>query len=313
MKNQHAHLLGILTAVFAANAFSSKVLFVKAAYAQGAEPMQILVIRMATALPFFAVLTFLLLRGRDMERPGWRDLGGMTLLGLIGYYLASILDFHGMVYLSAGMERLLLYLYPTFLVILRSLLEHTLPRKYEVLSLALAYAGVALVYHEERQIAGGELFKGAVLVVGAALCFAIYLYSSSHYIKRFGSRFFASWSSSVSCGAMLLTGIGTGALGSDAGAWSPTIILLAVATGIFCTVLPTYAMHHAIALVGSAKVGVLGTTGIIFPLFLGAVLFGEPLSPLRLGGVGLVLAAVLVLNGKWSIEKAPVGRAGSRS
>jgi drug/metabolite transporter (DMT)-like permease len=282
-------------AIAAVNLFSSKVILVKLAYAEGAAPMQVLAIRMATALPFFAVLTVYLLRRGPAERPSTRDFVGMSLLGLTGYYVSSVLDFHGIVYLTSSMERLLLYLYPTFLVILRSVMERSLPRPVEVISLALAYAGIALVYHEEQQLASTNALRGSLLVLGSAACYATYLYFSSRYIDKLGSRLFASYSTAVSCVAIL---IHAAVVGGGGAPLTFRIIGLCMAVGIFCTVLPTYAIHQAIALIGSSKVGMLGVSGIVFPLVIGALLFREPLTPARLGGVALVLASVALLAWK---------------
>lgn len=283
-------------AIFSANLFSSKVLLVKLAFLEGASPLQILVIRMATALPFFVGLFAYLMLRQETERPGMRDYIGMTILGLVGYYASSLLDFHGMQYISAGMERLLLYLYPTFLVLIRSVMERTRPSRNELAALVIAYAGTALVYADEEPMAGDATLWGAVLVLASAVCFANYLYFSSRYIKRFGSRLFASYSSGISCVAILLHG-------TVSGSWTGItlglpVILLGFSLGLFCTVFPTLGMHQAISLIGSSKVGMLGTTGIVAPMALGILLFSEPLTVNRLLGTVLVLLAVLVLGRK---------------
>lgn len=296
MTAKQQHLIGMAIAILAANLFSSKVLLVKLAFTDGASPLQVLWIRMATALPFFAGLFLHLMLTRGNPRPRVRDYGGMTLLGLVGYYMASLLDFHGMQYVTAGMERLLLYLYPTFIILIRSAVERTVPSRQEWLVLLLAYAGTALVYHDERQLAAPEAFRGVVLVIASALCFATYLYFSSDYIQKFGSRLFASYSTGISCIAimvhallvepMLVREIGT------------PVLMTGLALGFFCTVLPAFAMHQAIAMIGSTRVGMLGTTGIFAPLVLGVLLFSEPLTVNRLTGTALVLGAVLILGRK---------------
>lgn len=283
----------MVIAILAANFFSSKVLLVKLALQDGASPLQILSIRMATALPFFAITCLLVLRAMK-ARPRWRDFAGMTALGFIGYYLSSLLDFHGMAYISAGMERLILYLYPTFIVIIRGIMERKAPTRLEILSLILAYIGTGFVYHDEHRIAGSHALRGGLMVLGSAFCFANYLYFSGNYIRKFGSRLFASYSSSVSCAAIVVHALIVGA--GEGRELSQGIIGIGLALGIFCTVLPTFAMHQAISMIGSSRVGILGTTGIIFPLFLGVALFAEPLTLFRILGTIFVLLAVLCLR-----------------
>ena len=287
---------GLILAVTAANLFSSKVLLVKLAYAQGAAPMQVLGLRMAAALPFFAAIALNeLWRGKG-QRPTSRDYLGMSCLGLVGYYLASTLDFHGIAYLTSSMERLLLYLYPSFVVVIRSLVQRTRPTGRELAALGLAYLGLAMVYWDEHLTRSGDVLLGAALVLGSSLSFAIYLYFSSHYVKKVGSRFFASYSTRISFLAIILHSLLAG--GEGAVPLNPGLILIGLAIAIFCTVLPTLAMHKAVSLVGSARVAILGTSGIVAPMVVGTLLFAEPLTPLRLLGTALILASVVLLGRK---------------
>jgi drug/metabolite transporter (DMT)-like permease len=294
------------SAIISANLFAAKVLFVKLAYAEGSSPLQILFIRMAAALPFFLGITVYLLWKYPERRPTSSDYLGMAGLGMIGYYLSSLLDFHGIQHISAGMERLLLYLYPSFLVLLRSASTQSLPSQKEVLSLFLAYMGAGLVYYDEQQLDSANLFGGSLLVIGAALSFAIYLFFSAGYIKKYGSRLFASFSTTISCFAILLHGA---ILPGDISEGQTSLILVVgISMGLLCTVLPTFAMHQAISMIGSTKVGMLGTTGLLCPLVLGIVLFGEPLTITRIVGAILVLLSVISLSRSSKNEvKTPAG------
>lgn len=294
MKTTTNQLPGTILALLAANIFSSKVLLVKWVYAQGLTPMEVLSLRMLAALPLFAFLTFTLLRGSKGRKPSWIDLLGMAGLGMIGYYLSSVLDFHGIQYISAGMERLLLYLYPSFLVLIRCLGERKKPGATEIASLILAYSGTVLVYLDEVSVKGSAPIRGSLLVLGAAFCFALYLYLSTHYIEQFGSRLFASYSTSVSCIAIIIHG----AVVAERGLYALplTAIWVCFAIGILCTFLATLAMHHAIEMIGSAKVGIIGTSGLLCPLVLGILLFNEPITINRVAGMVLVLVSVVALT-----------------
>jgi drug/metabolite transporter (DMT)-like permease len=294
MNKINTQILGILLAILSANFFSSKVLLVKWAYADGLSPMEVLSLRMAVALPLFLVLTVYVLRKREGEQPQLSDYLGMAGLGMIGYYLSSVLDFHGIQYITAGMERLLLYLYPSFLVVIRCIGTRTRPGLNELVALFLAYAGAALVYMDENGGTSKEPLIGSILVLGAALCFAIYMYFSARYIERFGSRFFASFSTSVSCVAILVHG----ALVAERSLLEapPAAIAICLAMGIVCTFFSTLAMHQAIAMIGSTRVGILGTSGILCPLILGILLFNEPITLNRIVGTILILVSVVSLT-----------------
>ncbi len=294
MKNNNNYFWGMAIAILSANLFSSKVLLVKFAYTEGASPLQVLCLRMAAALPVFALVTAFLIWKYPQKRPGKADLLAIVVLGLVGYYLSSLLDFHGIQYLSAGLERLLLYLYPTFLVLIRSIATKSIPSKREIIALGLAYAGTALVYFEEQLQYDTQVLKGVLLVISAAFSFAVYLYFSHGYIRRFGSPLFASISSLVSCVAILVHA--TISRSMDVSVLSPVVISSCLALGIFCTVIPTFSMHFAIAKIGSAKVGMLGTTGLLAPFVLGAVYFGEEITLIKVFGAALILVSVLVLS-----------------
>ena len=287
-------LLGISLAVLASNLFSSKVLLAKMAFAEGASPLQILALRMAVALPFFAGVAVYLLLQNSRLRPSWRDFAGMTGLGLLGYYTSSLLDFHGMVYLTSSMERLILYLYPTFLLFIRLGFEGKRPSRTEWGALTLAYVGAGLFYLDEVQQVSSRAWIGALLVSGSALCYAFYLYGSVGYIRKLGSRFYASFSSAISCVAMVLHLLlfeGVKGVPSES-----SILWIGLCLGLLCTVIPTFLLHYSIAVIGAVKVGMLGATGILGPFALGVVFFSEPLNLTRILGSALVVGAVLILG-----------------
>src|SRR3979490_10990 len=186
---------GVAFALIGVLAFSFRPILIKLSYAaHPVTPTTLLFLRMMLALPFFAAIAWWLRRQRP--RLGARDWAGVATLGFIGYYAASFLDFIGLQYVGAGVGRLVLFLYPT-LVLLLSFLFLAKPASHrEVLALALSYAGIALVVSSQIDPPPeGRLFVlGVLLVFASALCYAVYLVAGSQMVKRVGSMRFTAYS-----------------------------------------------------------------------------------------------------------------------
>src|SRR5262249_37029428 len=142
--------------------FSAKAVIAKVAYRYGVDPIALLVLRMGSALPVFVVAAVVSER-RAKTRLTPSDLAKIVLLGVLGYYLASFLDFRGLLYISAGLERLILYVYPTLVVLISALVFRTRVRRSQALALVLTYAGIALAFHADFKHFGANVPLGAAL------------------------------------------------------------------------------------------------------------------------------------------------------
>ena len=288
-------LLGSTLIVLGAVCFSAKSIFVKLAYARGAQvdAITLMTLRMLIALPFFLGVA-LWHHGDGTGNHSRRDWLALAGLGVMGYYLASLLDFMGLAYISAGLERLILFLYPTFVVLLTALIHRRPIEGMQGLSLAVSYAGIALVYGAQATAASSDLTLGALLVLGSALAFAVYMTLSGHYIPRFGSRRFTAWSMSVACGVTIGHFLASRPLAILA--VPEDVLALAAVLALISTVLPAFLVNAGIRRIGADRAAIIGTVGPVSTLALAALVLDETLTGLQIMGAALVIGGVALAS-----------------
>ena len=285
---------GLLCAVLAAVGFSGKAILVKLAYRYGVDAETLLALRMAFSLPFFLGMAWSGV-GRAASPLTPRDWGWLFGLGLLGYYLASYLDFLGLRYISAGLERLILFVYPTLVVLLAALwLGQPLTRR-TLGALALCYAGLALAVAHDLRLAGAarDLALGGVLVFGSALSYALYLLGNSRVVGRLGALRVTALASLVACGLGIGQFLWVRPLAALAQPWP--VYGLALAMALFSTVLPVWAVLEAIRRLGAGPVALTGSLGPIVTLLLAWLLLDEALGVAQGVGAALVIAGVMVM------------------
>lgn len=280
--------------VASAVAFSTKAVIAKLAYRQGVDPATLLSLRMALSLPFFVVAALVTSHGREpLPR---RELGKIVLLGVLGYYLSSALDFYGLVYVSAGLERLILFVYPTLVVVISALVFKTKVTRRTWAALGLTYAGIALAVGTEAAAAPKEgLWLGAALIFGCALSYASYLIGSGRLIPRIGSLRFTALAMIVSTLAMLLHFwiVGGHFFGHAAAVYGYGALLALV-----CTVLPVVLLAEGIRRIGAGAAAIIGAVGPVSTIALAHVLLGEPVRlPQAIGTVLVLVGATLAAKG----------------
>ncbi|MFG5406809.1 DMT family transporter [Piscinibacter sakaiensis] len=276
-------------------AFSGKAIIVKLAYRHGVDAVTLIMYRMLFSLPLFLAIAWWAGRGRPPL--SWRDRGMVAMLGFTGYYLASFLDFVGLQYVSASLERLILYLNPTLVLLLGWLLMRTPVTARQGRALAVSYAGMLLVFGHELTLSGPHVALGAALVFGSALSYAVYLIYSGSEVKRLGALRLTGLASSVACVLCLLQFI---VLRPLAAAQVATPVLwLSLANALVCTVAPVLMVMMAIERLGAAATAQIGMVGPLSTILLGVWLLGEPFTPWVLAGT------VLVLAGIWLLARAP--------
>ncbi len=288
-------LLGSLLILLGAIGFSAKSIFIKLAYANSAQidAITLMTLRMLFALPFFLGVAFWHGRTRPAthSRQDWTVL---LLLGFMGYYLASLLDFKGLEYISAGLERLILFLYPTFVVLLTALLHKRPVGSIQRMALILSYAGIGLVFGAQSMTETPNMALGASLVFGSALAFAIYMTASGHYIPRFGSRRFTAYSMTVACGITIAHFLASNSL--ERLMVPPDIMVMAIALALFSTVLPAFLMNAGIQRTGADHAAIIGTAGPVSTLLLAWLILDESMTLAQSFGAALVLCGVLLVS-----------------
>jgi drug/metabolite transporter (DMT)-like permease len=241
--------------------------------------------------------------GRASSRLTRRDGAWLFGLGLLGYYLASYLDFLGLRYISAGLERLILFVYPTLVVLLSALwLGQPLTRR-TLGALALCYAGIALAVAHDLRLAGTarDLALGGVLVFGSALSYALYLLGNGTIVGRLGAVRVTALASLIACGL----GIGQFLLLRPIAALAQPgpVYGLALAMALFSTVLPVWAVSEAIRRIGAGPVALTGSLGPIVTLLLAWLLLDETLGVAQLAGAALVIMGVTVMARRSTIHR----------
>lgn len=291
---QRGALLGVVFALLAAVGFSAKAILVKLAYLDQVDAITLLALRMAFSAPFFIGVA-LWARLRHAEPLKKQDKLLVLALGLIGYYLSSFLDFLGLQYISAGLERLILFLYPTMTVILTALLYKRAIGGKTLAAMALSYAGIALVFlHDVGVKQGGSVVLGALLVFGSTLSYSTYLVGAGHAIKRIGAMRFTAYAMVVASAASLLQFSVARPLGALA--LPMRVYELSVAMALFSTVLPVFLLGYAIRRIGSGNASLIGSIGPVSTIYMAYAILGERISLLQIIGSSLVLAGVVIIS-----------------
>jgi drug/metabolite transporter (DMT)-like permease len=286
---------GLMLAILGSIAFSGKAIIVKLAYRYGVDAVTLIMYRMLFALPIFAVMAWWASRGKEaLTRSDWL---GVLGLGFTGYYLASFLDFAGLAYISASLERLILYLNPTLVLILGWLLYQKRMTARQIGAMALSYAGILLVFGHElniQTINNTDTVLGAVLVFGSAVSYAIYLSYSGEMVKRLGSMRLVGLATTVAC----LLCIGQFALlrPLSAMAVAPQVIWLSILNATLCTAVPVLAVMMAIERIGAPLTAQTGMIGPMSTILMGVFILGEPLNAWIIAGTVLVLAGVYMVT-----------------
>jgi len=291
---QRGAWIGVACALAGSVAFSGKPVLVKAAYVHGIDTTTLLTLRMLFAAPLFMLMA--LWAGRMTEPVSRREIAALAGLGFLGYYLGSFLDLAGLQYVSAGFGRLILYLYPTLVLLLSAAFLRQPLRAPQLLSLALSYAGIVLVFAEEVKIAGaaGQTAIGALLVFGSAVTYAVYLVTGSRLVHKFGSMRFSAYASLIATGFVLAHFTATRPL--EALHAGPEVYALVAVLAVFSTVLPLWLMAEGLRRIGASQVSLIGCIGPVATLAFAALFLGEAVTAMQLAGAALVLAGVLIIS-----------------
>lgn len=291
-----ARRTGLLLAAAGAILFSAKAILAKFQYRYGLDALDVLALRMLFALPMFIALA--LWQGRragpwpTLTRRQW---GSLLLVGLLGYYLSSLLDFWGLEYVPVSLERLILFLNPTFVLLIGLLCFGRAVSGRQWAALLLSYAGIVLVLVESLRIEGQHVLFGSLLVLGAALSYAVYLALSGELVQRLGTARLVLVAMAVSTAAVLLHYF-WGRDWAALWAWPAAVYGWALANALFCTVLPVTFTMAAVRRIGAGSAAQLSVLGPVSLLFLGSWLLAETITALQLLGTAVVLGAVWLLS-----------------
>ncbi len=288
----------MVLATLGAIAFSGKAIIVKLAYRYGVDAVTLIMLRMLFALPFFLVMAWWASRKLQTPAPQAltrKDWLGVVWLGITGYYLASFLDFAGLQYITASLERLILYLNPTLVLLLGWVFARRRIGRVQALGMAISYGGVLLVFGHEVKLQGADVAMGAVLVFLSAVSYALYLYYSGEMVQRLGSLRLVGLATSVACLLCIAQFVVLRPL-SSLWAVAPQVVWLSVLNATLCTVVPVMLVMMAIERIGSGLAAQVGMVGPMSTMLMGVLLLDEPFTAWLVGGTVLVIAGVAVCS-----------------
>jgi drug/metabolite transporter (DMT)-like permease len=286
---------GLVFAALGSIAFSGKAIIVKLAYRYDVDAVTLIMYRMLFALPLFAALAWWASRGKPpLARRDWLIVFG---LGVTGYYLASFLDFLGLQYISASLERLILYLNPTLVLLIGVIAFGRRVTGRQLGAMAVSYAGILLVFGHELRLEGTDVPLGAALVFGSAVSYAIYLAYSGQVVSRLGALRLTGLATTVAC--LLCIAQFFVLRPVSAMAVAPEVLWLSVLNATLCTFAPVIMVMLAIERIGSTLTAQTGMIGPLSTIAMGVLILGEPFS------AWLVAGTALVLVGVWLLARSP--------
>ncbi|MEQ9378268.1 MAG: DMT family transporter [Imperialibacter sp.] len=285
-------------AALGATMFSAKAVFIKLAYQFDISSIDLMSLRMLMALPFYAGILWWTNRKKEPMVITRKDVWRIVLYGIMGYYIASYFDFWGLEYVSASMERLILFIYPTLVVILSAIFTKKKVTKWEVLAIGITYSGMLLTFFDKIKIGGvHETLIGGSLIFVSALTYAIYLIGSGRLIPKFGTVRFTSLSMIVACIAVIFHNlIANGQLALLDFPWQ--IYTLALMIALISTVIPSFLISEAIKRIGSSEVAITGNIGPISTIILSMIFLHEIIGFWQWAGTAIVLFGVSLLSRK---------------
>ncbi len=289
-------IAGFLIAFIGALLFSTKAIIVKKAFADvHVDALTLLAIRMLFSLPFYLIAAFVIRRKNPGIRMTRRQWAITVALGLFGYYLSSLFDFIGLQYISAGLERLILFLYPSFAVLINAILFKQPIRRNEAFALVLTYLGIGIAYYGELRLdtSNPHFFLGSFLVFLCSITYSVYIVGSGRMIPEIGASKFTSYALLSSTAGVFVHYAIKGdyhTLQASADLWWYGILLALVAT-----VIPTFMLSAALKKTGSNNVAIISSIGPVSTILQAHYFLGEEIFALQIVGTLLVLAGVLLL------------------
>lgn len=291
---------GIFICFVGAVCFSTKAIFVKLAYRDtSVDPVTLLALRMIFSLPFFFISAFVFTRRENNIRFNFKQWIGVAVIGCLGYYVSSLLDFLGLQYVTAGIERLILFIYPTLVLLMSSLFFKEKIKPKQWLAVLITYIGLSLAFAGEvglDQSQSHSFYLGAILIFICAITYAIYIVGSGQLIPSIGAAKFNSYAMSFACIGVLIHYF----LASNDSLLhlSPQVYIYSLLMAIFSTVIPSYLVAEGIKRIGSDNAAIVGSIGPVSTILQAYIFLYEPIFALQIVGTVLILIGILIIGKK---------------
>jgi drug/metabolite transporter (DMT)-like permease len=287
--------IGVLILVIANIGFSSKAVLIKLMYQYHIDTISVISLRMVFSLPFFIIIALYLAQKTDNVRLSFKDWLTISGLGILSYYVSSMLDFLGLQYVSAGVERLILFTYPTMVVVLSAIFlkkKITIPQYFALL---LTYIGVAIIFVAEAGLGlQKDFWRGAVYIFTCAFTYSLYVIGTGQMVQRIGSVKFSCYAMIAATVPCLIQSYVYN--GVDIFHYPKEIYYLTVWLSIIATVIPIFLIVEGIRLVGASNSSIIGFSGPISVIILAYFLLGEQITVVQLLGTGVVLLGIFMVT-----------------
>lgn len=288
---------GFLICMIGALLFSTKAIIVKKAFFDvKADALTLLTLRMVFSLPFYLIAAFVVSSSKSNKKMAAKEWLIVVLLGMFGYYLSSLLDFLGLQYISAGLERLILFLYPTFVVLINAFLFKEKIKGKVIWALVLSYLGIAIAYIGELKVDfnNPNFYWGSLLIFLCSITFAIYIAGSGYIIPKVGASKFTSYALLCSTAGVFIHYLLRGdyqALQRSNGLWWYGIMLAVVAT-----VIPTFLLSYSTKKIGASNVAIISSIGPVSTILQAHYILGESIFFEQIIGTTMILTGILLLS-----------------
>ena len=294
MKSTKSFVFGIILGLIGIILFSSKAVMVKLAYQYHVDAVSILMFRMLFSFPFYLVIAILYRNknnGVDLVR---KDYLWLVFFGIVGYYLSSYFDFVGLIYIKASLERIILFIYPTIVILFNKLFLKQPVSKDQIFAIILTYVGIIIAFGHEVTISGHDAYLGGFFILLCAISYAAYLSGSGWLIPKFGVVKFTAYVMVVSCLCVFLHYGITNKI--DLLNYPREVYILGFLIAIFATVIPSFLVSWSIKLISSSNFAVIAAVGPISTIILAAIFLNEQLTLLQLLGAFAVIIGISLVS-----------------
>jgi len=302
-QNNRITFAGFLITFIGAVLFSTKAIIVKKAFgAIRTDALTLLTLRMVFALPFYLFSAIVISNKKENIRISKKQWLYVIILGMFGYYISSLLDFMGLQYISAGLERLILFLYPSFTVLINVYFFRQKLLTTQKIALALTYLGIAVAYYGELKIDTHNpgFYHGSIMVFACAITYSIYIAGSGRIIPLIGANKFTGFAMLAATAGIFIHFLGKGnieTLYTNAGLWGYGLSL-----AVFSTVIPSFMISNGLKRIGANNVAIISGIGPVSTIIQAHYILGEKIFAEQIAGTLLVIAGVLLTGWKRKIN-----------
>ncbi len=295
---QSYFLAGVIFALFGAVCFSTKAIFVKLAYRDTTvDAVTLLALRMVFSLPFFVISALVSSGKSDNVRFTGKQWLGVALVGCLGYYVSSLLDFLGLQYISAGIERLVLFIYPSLVLFISAIIFIKKIKGLQWIAVLVTYVGLVLAFVSEAKLnahASDNFFLGATLIFACAVTYALYIVGSGRLIPAVGASKFNSYAMSFACIAVLIHFFISNE--NSLLDLEPQVYIYSIFMALIGTVIPSYLVTQGIKRIGSDNAAIVGSVGPVSTILQAYIFLGEPITWPQIIGTLMILLGVLIIG-----------------